>query len=394
MRLRRRRVGAVSRRKRPYRVARRKPVYRKRKPVGRRRSRFVRRRVRFGRRRGLRRRSNVKTRSVMKESFILPKTSVTRSDAFFIAVGVNGSPGPATGFIAFGTPLAAALNASWMVRNLPPLTADGDQKDATVADPTGPHWADNSNYMWYHNGQPNASWLSVAPSWEHVSFFNANNFGVKLNIGPFYRWKRGYMPSNDETLLNDAVATTGSGALVVGTVGGPGLDPLKYNGVHMDRMFVESRYGFNKESIIWKRKLSIRKRYISVLVPPNGRYEFNIRLPGVKKVPYPQLLAEWNSNSYKYVQCCFKYQVFSPAMFDPLNAAPTAWGTGPGWGLTQVVPCVAMHFSNEMVVRHYVSNTPFFFIDSNPRKVARGATPGPAFNSQAVVEQKGDNAMF
>ena len=80
-------------------------------------------------------------------------------------------------------------------------------------------------------------------------------------------------------------------------------------------------------------------------------------------------------------------------MFDAANAVVTAFGAGPGWALTQVKPAFAIHGHCVHRLRLELINQPFYFMDSNPRIVARPNVPNPKFNSQAIVEQAPDNAF-
>lgn len=314
-----------------------------------------------------------------------------RTDYFMVSAGDVDVPFPNGGYVNLGLPAAACINAVYETRNLNPTVADVNQQNATVADPSSPYWATDSNRVNTIYSNQNV-WVSVAPCSHVVSCFNPNNFGIKVVIGPFFRYKKHYMPRDADSLPIDAANAVGSGCLVFGIQNGPNLQHLNYNGVHMDRFMLGARFGVNDISLRWKRSLSVQRRYLSVLLPPNGRYDFRVRIPGVAKINEPVFAADWQYK-YRYTHCTFLWKAYSGVAFDSANFATTNFGAGPGWGMTQIQPAFCLHAHANTEINTYVSNPPMYFIDGNPRVAARAAAPVPKFLSQAIVAQPMDDAF-
>lgn len=328
----------------------------------------------------------------MTTRFTNKKDVLVRVDQFMVAVGDPTVPYNNSGYINVGPSISACLNAEYAAQNFSPSTGNPAQTSGTVADPVGPAWVDNANFAFTSVSYRANTWMTLAPTSYVVSAFNPNNFGVKVVFGPFYRYKRGFNIRDADTLVAEAQASVNSGAIIFGIGNGPALQDLNYNGVHMDRSVVDGRFKFNKVSPHFRQRLTIIRKFISVLLPANARHDFRIRLPGFRRTPTDVVLADWQYR-YKYTHCTFKWSVFSPTMFDAANAVVTAFGAGPGWALTQVKPAFAIHGHCVHRLRLELINQPFYFLDSNPRAVARPNVPNPKFNSQAIVEQAPDNAF-
>lgn len=315
-----------------------------------------------------------------------------RTDFFLVSTGDNASVYPNMGYITIGVDTAGLLNSVFMVATRVPDVAGADStyvpSDAISTLVSG------ANLMQYqgHASSLQNLWVAALPSYCNVSFFNPNNFGVKCVIGPFYRFERGYMPTDAETLAGQASVMFNSGVNVFGTANGGVPQVLNYNGVQMSRDQVQARYGIGKIHPFWKGRVRVIRKFLSVLIPPNGRYDFRVKMPGIRSVPYTILSADWLTK-YRYTQTCFHYKVFSGVVFDSANAVVTGYGTGPGWGMIHVKPAVGVHASQVTPFRVKNVLAPWYFVNNNPRLAAR-APPNPTFNAQAIVEQKVDNAMF
>jgi len=313
-----------------------------------------------------------------------------RSDFFLVANGNKDSLYPQSGYITVGLDMAGVLNGSFMV-----MTKGPDQAGSPSFQPTVPNPAlDFSNWPneTFQFGANNQFWIAALPSYNHSSFFNPNNFGIKLVIGPFYRWSRGYMPGDTELLKDYASNMVNSGANIYGVTNGPAEQKLDYAGAQMTREDVMNRYSFNKIHPVYSKRIRVIRKYLSVLMPPNARFDFRVKIPGVKSTPRSIIASEWQTK-YRYSQTCFYFRAFSGVVFDSGNAAVTAYGAGPGWGMTHVKPALCAHCQQVTPIKVKVMTAPWYFVNTNPRVAARAST-APKFNSVNIVEAAVDNAMF
>lgn len=310
-----------------------------------------------------------------------------------VSLGDTAVPFNNSGYINVGINVASLLNAENMVQSYLPTIADAAQLAATVINPVAPSWVNNTNYPFSATAYRANVWMACAPTKYRISCFNPNNYGVKLVLGPFYRFKKGFTIRDGDSLLTESQASVNSGAIMWATTNGPALMAMNYNGLPVSRDFVRDHWNFNKVSPYYHQRLSIKKRFLSVLLPANGRYDFNIRIPGFRRTPTDVVLADWQYR-YKYSHCTFAWRVYSPTMFDgPNQTVNTNFGTGPAWGLTQVKPSFAVHAHVVHKLQVSKIEQPFYFYDGNMRVAARGAAPNPAYQGPQIVQNPAADAF-
>lgn len=317
-----------------------------------------------------------------------------RSDFFLIQNGDISNPYPSTGYVTIGLDLTGVLNASYVMKQKYPEPGAGNPDVTFMPSDTNDtvmKFTNNANYVLAKTTEEN-TWVCALPSYSCVSFFNANNFGIKMVIGPFYRWGKNYMPLDLEKLDEFAASTVNSGALVYGAANGPVAQVMNYANVQMTREQIQTRYAFSKIHPVYFKRIRVIRKYFSVLMPPNARYDFKVKIPGMRSVPLPILKVDWN-RKYRYTQTCFFYKAMSGTMFDQNNAVVTDYGAGPGWAITHQKPSVCAHVHQTTPLKYKVMQPPWYIVNNNPRVGTRNV-PNLVFNAQPIVEQKVDNAVF